>query len=70
MPFCLRPVSQVDKAAPSGLEKMATSIGVNLLLKTDSWVLSTAAALYWRVKGNAAEVRRGRDGAFSTPVVV
>lgn len=46
---------KVDKAAPSGLEKMATSIGVNLLLKTDSWVLSTAAALYWRVKGNAAE---------------
>ena len=54
----------MDKTAPSGLEKMATSIGVNLLLKTDSWVLSTAAALYWRVKGNAAEVRRGWDEPF------
>ena len=64
MPVCETGVLQVDKTAPSGLEKMATSIGVNLLLKTDSWVLSTAAALYWRVKGNAAEVRRGWEEAF------
>jgi len=46
---------QVDKSASDGVAKMATRIGVSLLQQPNSWVLSTAASLYWRVKGNALE---------------
>jgi len=46
---------QVDEGVVDKVALMATRIGVNLLHKPNSWILSTAASLYWRVKGNALE---------------
>merc|ERR1712233_18895 len=39
---------QVEKSESEGVAKMATRIGVSLLQQPNSWVLSTAASLYWR----------------------
>ena len=37
------------------MEEMATRIAFEMEKNTTSWVLSTAAGLYWRVKGRASE---------------
>merc|ERR1719495_89628 len=46
---------KVDAPVKDGVQKMATRIAQAMLKNPDSWVLSTAAALYWRVKGNAVK---------------
>ena len=38
-----------------GVEEMATRIALEMEKNSTSWVLSTAAALYWRVKGKSKE---------------
>jgi len=37
------------------MDEMATRIAIEMEKNSTSWVLSTAAALYWRVKGQASE---------------
>merc|ERR1719474_439791 len=46
---------KVDAPVKDGVQKMATRIAQAMMKNPDSWVLSTAAALYWRVKGNAVK---------------
>ena len=38
-----------------GVDEMATRIALEMDKNSTSWVLSTAAALYWRVKGQTTE---------------
>jgi len=59
---------KVDKSVKDGVERMASRIAVALSKKPDSWVLSTAAALYWRVKGNAVKaINCVRHSLFHAP---
>ena len=37
------------------MDEMATRIALEMDKNSTSWVLSTAAALYWRVKGHASQ---------------
>ena len=44
---------EVQGGAGEGVARMAARIAAALVRQPDSWVLTTAAALYWRVRGDA-----------------
>jgi len=59
---------KVDKSVKDGVERMARRIALAISKKPDSWILSTAAALYWRVKGNAVKaINCVRHSLFHAP---
>jgi len=59
---------KLDKNILDGVERMAAKIAFALSQQPNSWILSTAAALYWRVKGNAVEaINCVRHSLFYAP---